>query len=391
MYRNNIFSQANTLCNENTFWLVQKTLPWRQIAEKQPKIILKLRYVGKLPLFLRRTLEFSVHTWRKVNNGAIENGNENSALLTLLLGLSHLARYIYSLKLPFFSFSLSNDSRSRFERHKSIHLGKCWIFFGFIETKNKNQNVYSRRWKIRAREMAKNQAFTNFTGHWRLNTSWIHIEQIHKTQTDAWKPELCNSNSDSKKRDFFSACCTHLHWEANGRKKCTKKMLACKRLVKAHFPHFHWQIFTHRVRFTLSSIQYLHTKWKNASKLRFPCNFCNFTVNCAFCLILSCWRCHKWKRKTIYFENVCDETTEATLYWYAEPMASKYFSRKSFKWKTSKFHRNKVLWPISLLIFDHTNWEQPLTKWNITQSKSFEREKWELIETCNQTLNQLKF
>lgn len=170
-------------------------------------------------------------------------------------------------------------------------------------------------------------------------------------------------------------------------------MLACKRLVKAHFPHFHWQIFTHRVRCTLLSIQYLHTKWKNASKLRFPCNFCNFTVNCAFCLILSCWRCHKWereKRKTIYFENICAETTE--LIRQAKPMAnaSKDFSRKSFKWKTSKFHRNKVLWPISLLIFDHTNWEQPLTKWNITQSKSFEREKWELIETCNQTLNQLK-
>lgn len=205
---------------------------------KTTKKILKLRYVGKLPLFLRRTLEFSVHTWRKVNNGAIENGNENSALLTLLLGLSHLARYIYSLKLPFFSFSLSNDSRSRFERHKSIHLGKCWIFFGFIETKNKNQNVYSRRWKIRAREMAKNQAFTNFTGHWRLNTSWIHIEQIHKTQTDAWKPELCNSNSDSKKRDFFSACCTHLHWEANGRKKMHEENAGVQKIGESTFSAF---------------------------------------------------------------------------------------------------------------------------------------------------------
>lgn len=186
---------------------------------KTTQKILKLRYVGKLPLFLRRTLEFSVHTWRKVNNGAIENGNENSDLLTLLLGLSHLARYIYSLELPFFSFSLSNDSRSRFEQHKSIHLGKCWIFFGFIETK-KNRNVYSRRWKIRARGMAKNQAFTNFTGHWRLNTSWIHIEPIHKTQTDAWKPELCYSNSDSKKKRDFFLHAAHLQWGANARRKC---------------------------------------------------------------------------------------------------------------------------------------------------------------------------
>lgn len=42
-------------------------------------------------------------------------------------------------------------------------------------------------------------------------------------------------------------------------------------------------------------------------------------------------------------------------------------------------------------ISDHTNWEQPLTKWNITWSKSFEHQKWAAIETCDQTLNQLKF
>lgn len=42
-------------------------------------------------------------------------------------------------------------------------------------------------------------------------------------------------------------------------------------------------------------------------------------------------------------------------------------------------------------IFDRTNWEKPLTKWNITRSKSFEHRKWEPIETCDQTLNQLKF
>lgn len=191
--------------NKNTFsWKKQSK---NGSNEKRQKM-LKLR-CWKLPLFFRRTLEFRCTLDESKQRCHWDRKWKQSS--PYCYDSSHLAD-IFILSNCHFSLSFpSNDSRSLLNGTSQSIWENVEIFSPFHETnfmkQTEKNNVYLRRWKIRAREMAENsfyQFHRPLTIEYMMNSYWADPQLKRMLENPNYAIRIVTA----KKRHFF--CMLHL-------------------------------------------------------------------------------------------------------------------------------------------------------------------------------------